>query len=323
MGGKAFNSQVTILVPEGTDPSIVQKAMEKVGVIDARPAMPVDTRILVENRMISVFGGMTDANENINDPAVRSRLLKEIKDKVGLTPEDVELVPASAGRIEMRIPESAAEKISEITKVTTFYHSLYTMYDKRVASLPYSEQKKKAAAIVADMFTSDRGTEGTLLATTKRYLRGMKSVAGMSQSEDIKTGGADYIFTSPSSSNFYVQNGGTLRFVYDAKKMFRRMDFYTNEYDLYGARTENADVLARTRDGAHETIFKGGIGPDALTNLVVPSKDYKEIFVEAFLERGISQINGIPIEEFITYGKAKEAKDTAPPVEDDFIESDF
>ena len=308
--GKAFNSLVSIVVPEGTPADVIEKAMRRAGVVDARPATDVDAKTWIENRIISVFGGYTDASKNISSPTIRQSVLEGVEARFGLRPQDVEIVVGADNRIEMRVPESVAEKLKVATGVEYFRHRLFVENDKRVKKLSGQERQNMIVDIISDMFTSDRGSEGTLLSTTNRYYRGMKDAVGMSQSEDIRTGGADYIFTTPVSADYQLSAGTTsFSFYYDPKILLRRIDFYTNEYDGYGARSESKDVIAATRPGSHETIFKGGIGPEALRYILVKTKFYKEMLVAALIDRGITEINGRPIEEVITYGLSKEAQD--------------
>lgn len=309
--GKAFNSLVSITVPEGTDTSVVEKAMRISGVRDTRPATDVDAKTWIENRIISVFGGYTDASTNISNPTLRATILDGVKNRFGLNPDDVEVVVGADNRIEMRVPPEVAKKVKSVTGVEFFRHRLWTEHDERVKKLYGQEKTDMIVKIISDMFTDDAGTSGTLLSTTNRYYRGMKDVAGMSQNEDIRTGGADYIFTTPVSGDYGLYGGSShsLAFYYEPEILLRRIDFYSNTFDNYGARDETKDVIADTQPGSHETIFKGGIGPEALRYILVGNKAFKEQLLQALRDRGVTEIGGRPIEDVVTYGLSREAND--------------
>lgn len=301
--GRAFNGLVDITVPEGTDISIIEKAMNMVGVRNPRPATREDAQLLIENRIISVFGGFTDASTNINDPAERKRLLAVARAQYGVTPDSVEFVSQADNTVRMLTSEDAGKSIAAATSVRYFMHEMNTQNDTRVRELPSDERPEMISTIIADMFTTDSGTGGALLPTSQRYYRGLHFITGQSPEDDMDTGGADYSFATPldrETGEYNIKDGvagSPIAIIYDAEKMFRRLDFYSNTYDRYGARNDFSEVLDTTRPGAHETIFKGGIGPEAIVKISVRNKELRDMIIEKLRARGVEEINEIPIDE--------------------------
>jgi hypothetical protein len=125
----------------------------------------------------------------------------------------------------------------------------------------------------------------------------------------MQTGGADYVFLTPKStadgkSNSALQSGasGTASyFVFDAAKLFTRLDFYANFKDKYGGRDTENDNVANAGNGGYELMFKDRIPMDFVKNLVV-RPDARNELIAKLIENGVTSIGDVPVEEFISVG---------------------
>ena len=93
---------------------------------------------------------------------------------------------------------------------------------------------------------------------------------------------------------------------FDPVKVYRRLDFYANYNDKYGARMTNQDVIAAAKTGAYEVMFKQRLGFEDMMAMVVPTIEIKNEIIFQLKKMGITQIGGKPIESAITIGSEKE-----------------
>jgi hypothetical protein len=296
---KAFHNLVTIQAPANATPETIANALGQAGVADVRPATAEDARILVENRLMSIFDAQTDANTNLKEKA-REDSLARIADKWGITPDDVVITTGASGRIETRLSPEGAAKIWEATgKPAAIFHNV---------SMPWLEgNDDKKADWLVQLFTAP---QGGLLSTTTRWTEGIGG-AGMSSMSDVGTGGAEYVFTKPvanASAKVYGVTGPSPHILFDPLKVYQRLDFYANQQDAYGKRTKNKDVISAARVGAYEVMFKHRMDWADL-DVVVMSPTMRSMVLGKLKAKGITQIGGRSIEEVFVIGEKQKEEE--------------
>jgi hypothetical protein len=162
---------------------------------------------------------------------------------------------------------------------------------------PYSSDpiKKQAAAFV-DMLVS-----GELRSSVDRLQEG-SSIFGLSTEKDIWTGGAAYVFTTPSDfPPMYVTGryGGasTVEIAWPASAIFRKTSVMSNKYDSYGKRYENKDLYDGASVDSHEFMVRGALPFDEAIVTIWPSL-YPSVIAE-LARRGIKKIGKKSVHDII------------------------
>lgn len=201
----------------------------------------------------------------------------------------------------------------QVRKVADGY---WTLYDPENVALA---KKYGAAYLYHEAGSIDAAanvlSSGELLATTNRYGRGIFA-SGASSFADMGTGGADSVFTRIVFDN-QVGNErrygsfGDYVFVFDAKTL-ERTDWYAYDGDRFGTtedyafniRYGTAEHFQRSRSHyrrSNELLFRKALSLDTLTEVRVPSSD-RQALIDKLHSMGISQINGIRLENLIKVG---------------------
>jgi hypothetical protein len=292
----ALNNYVIIDVPDGVSPDSVRSAFNIAGVVDPRPSVEQDFRVLIENRLMSVLGGKTNASRNEARPEVRQEILSEVKTKYGIGVEDVYVGVGANGRIEMRVSKEKAAALAKEAKIEIAEHNL-------TVSAGYRPDPELAAKKIADIIV---GPNRALMSTLARWTEGVGG-SGQSSETDMATGGADYVFFSPkdmtvtSSIGYGVSDASDATVTFDAVDLFTRLDFYANYVDTYGARSEENDNLKNAAPGGYELMFKDRVSTDMLKDIVVHTR-VVPFLIEELKNRGITEINGRSVDEVVTVG---------------------
>jgi hypothetical protein len=295
---RSFHNLVQIQAPADVTNEQIADALKKAGVSDVRPATPADSRILVENRLMSIFDGKVDATKNPKG-ADREASLQRIKDKYGITPDDVVISTGASGRIETRLSPEGAQKIVTATgSPTAIKHNITIPGFYGSSSTPEEQFELRT-----DWLSKLIGTpQGGLLSTTTRWTEGI-GASGMSSSADVGTGGADYVFTKPvkiTDAKEFGTNGVVMYF--DPVKLYQRLDFYANSGDNFGKRQVNQDVINAAKVGAYELMFKHRISFDDLDSIVVTNQATRTAVIQKLRQMGITEIGGRPLEAVIIIG---------------------
>lgn len=308
----AIHNQVIIDLPLDATEDDIFDALMLGGVQNPRVATSKDAEILIENRLLSLFWKQTNAVNNMMSQGERNRALEAIKVEWDVTPADVEVVLGPQGRIEYLLPESVAESIVDNTGVKYLNHNIYTgaystAYRNENANNPdyvsYDDLSPEQRADVIASGLLEMLEANGLVASVTRYNEG-RQFAGMSSGEDISSGGADYVFFSPSSDiGDKTSHGSPYRIedaelVFTGKKLFRRSDMYANKSDSYGKRADNRDIIAHTRPGSDEFMVKHGAAFDDAKNLAT-SRLTRLALIKMAKEKGITKIGGKDIEDFV------------------------
>jgi hypothetical protein len=301
----AFHNYVEVFLPlDATDEEIAD-ALRAAGVSDPRPAEPEDVKILAENRLLSVFAAQTDASVNEQDPRIRRAKLRKIEQDWGLTPYDVKLVTDAGGFLTYKIPEESAEKIVNATGVGVldhqFSHSRIGEYLASTVPDFYNLGLEDAQMLYAEYLVSIiTGDTAGLTATVHRFTEGA-SAPGQSSTEDIISGSAMYVYTTPRDINVPPRTWSDQEYhlFYDPRKAYQRVDFYANYSDDWGKRAKARDVIDAARAGNYEVMFKHGLSIEDAGYLLVGPKT-RERILGILRDRGITEIAGKPIEKFVT-----------------------
>lgn len=148
-----------------------------------------------------------------------------------------------------------------------------------------------------------------LMSTTERFSRGVVK-NGISSVLDIDSGGADNVFTRimNAEQRRKIQNHAVVL----KPEIFDRTDWYAYNVDSYGSTNEAhfagrlapEEIFRRTMgdlehySADNEQMFRTGIGVDYIETIEVDELDRDEL-LEGLREKGLSEVNGRPIEEVI------------------------
>lgn len=149
---------------------------------------------------------------------------------------------------------------------------------------------------------------GVLASTERRRLMGITGAKGMSETADMKTGGARSIFLRVSS-----KSGGASLFWDDPSRLLRRADWYAYGSDHFGSlnpesshstkgQTRNPQAVAAFNGGSNEVMFRDGIdllGAEAPTRIKCVSSLERQQVLALLAKNGITQLAGSPIEEVV------------------------
>ena len=156
-------------------------------------------------------------------------------------------------------------------------------------------------------------TQG-LMCTTERYSRGfMKN--GMSSIDDMRTGGADSVFTRIANKSRRGEMDGAV--VVFKPEVFDRTDWYSYSYDKFGSTDDESFARRFSPDAiftelttpqdydlsGNEQMFRTGIGARFIESIEVDSSSRDGIIAE-LRSMGLEEINGRPIEEVVVPRKA-------------------
>jgi hypothetical protein len=276
----AMHNTVRVLLPENASTEDVEKALEALQV-NAAPASEGDIHVYAENKLMAVMGADTDVRKNFSGEE-REKKLAEIKKKYGVEAKDLIFTVDANGRNKFFLPDAVRDKLIKDLNVKGFHHNM-------------------TASSADDIMSILAGTNPGLNATQVRWNNGIFK-HGMSSPSDMASGGADYLFTtpkhsgltpgsSPSYSNYHV--------TVHPKAAMRRLDIYGNQSDSYGRHKAGTDVYALISGNPYEIVFKDSIPLSDMWYMNVPNHATREELIKRLKAMGITQINGIPIEDFL------------------------
>ena len=184
----------------------------------------------------------------------------------------------------------------------------------------YSESQAKAfkdSGVLA--FTHDSSadpsalasvlTEDGLMATTRRFENGVFT-EGMSSREDLRTGGADGVFLRMTRKRKMLDDSdGEFRLLIDPAEAGRTDWWAFNEDNFGRAGPEHAGGRWKLGEmlkphghvsDNNEVIFQKGVKPGSIMGVVAMSSTKRDKLLNALRAKGVTEINGKKIEDFIT-----------------------
>ena len=265
----------------------VQDALAVLGVKEPRQAAPADLHLAVGKKLIRSLSG-------VRNPTDAEYYLAQIKKDFGVAPEDFTVRTNSSGFIDVLGPQELADKIIEKTKLSGLTHDF---------SLHGVTAERKAEYLVNIILNGDN-SPGALMSAAQRFQLGL-IYEGLSTSDDLKSGAGDYVFLSqkgemqsPHLIDEHLTYSGTATVIFDDHKVLRRVDTWANSDDLFGATAAHDDYLANIGTGYYEFMLKNHASLLDATAIVV-SEDQRTVVLDLLRQRNVSEINGIPIEDFI------------------------
>jgi hypothetical protein len=303
MNVSANNNTVRIHLPENSTPEDYQKVLENMGV-NAKPSTEGDIRVLAENQLLSMMGKSTvnakiyDGNVNLSGVS-RSNQLKQIEEKYGVTPDDMIFSSEANGRVRFFLKDDKAQALTDKYGVKSFVHNV--------------------SGYGADTWLNMLvGPNNGLLSTFHRWSEGIGG-QGMSSISDHSYGSSDYIYMTPKSSLPTSGHGSSV--VINPKAIFRRTDWWANKSDSYGKKGDGTssspyNLLDSVTGGS---TYNGGVH-EALPKDSVPVSDWMYVnmdsgtrleVIKGLKDRGVLQINGVPIEDFIRSSGASSSTTSA------------
>ena len=302
-GPRAYHNKVMIIAPRTSTPAQLASSLQTAGVQDVRPSTQGDAKVLIENRLMSIFDEKVDPKTNLSGKQ-REESLQRIKDKWGIGPENVTIKAGAGGRVEMRLDEESAKKIADKTKIKVLRHNLTGGSANKNASYNETEEEKKER--IANYFVSRVASpHGGLLSTTTRWSEGVPT-GGMSSQADIKTGGADYVFTTPVHGVVSKNDSIVPMIYFSAERAFQRLDFWANQSDQFGKRTGKSPI-DQAVPGGYEVMFKGRLSFDDAEVLMVSDQTLRTLIITKLRQKGINEIGGRPLEAVIMTGEDYQA----------------
>ncbi len=283
-GATAFDGQVRIFKRGGVSEDDMAEIMRQLHVGTERnryPARP-DVEALAENKILNLFARSETRQGKLTGPVERQQALARIKQTYGVGPEDLEMVPGPNGAVEFLLPKKIAADIKKRTKTTAFYSDL-----------------TGTGSVEDQIFKILTNPRQTMMSTTQRRLEGVVT-GSMSQSSDIGTGGADYVFTRQAGR----ATGRNGRIVWKSDNLFRRVDWYSYESDSYGtllpgSAADRVDPLSAVayHGGSRETMFRHHLSFEDAT-IYVDART-RDRLLQRLRDAGITEVSGVPIEKLI------------------------
>lgn len=266
-----FNNEVDIYLPDNATPEQVQNALSQVGVQAARPATAEDIEIMAENKIIAMFGKKGNGSKNYTGE-LRNKILNDAKEEFGVDAADIRPEVMNNGDVTYVMPQDVADKIAETINAKYFTHTWHGGFKN-----PGEEDANFLFRLL---------TEGGIKSTVDRWTSGINYI-GTSSRTDIKAGGSNYVFTHMGNSN-------SKDFVFDLPSMLRRLDFYANNDDQWGKKTEDQSPIEELQKGAYEIMFKGTISWADLVNINVDPAT-REKLLELLTSAGVDFFGDTPV----------------------------
>jgi hypothetical protein len=230
--------------------------------------------------------------------------IARITSKWAFTLDEITTEIDTDGALRFLMPERVAKRIMDMSGVKSISHTLGNyFYD-----LP---QDEKTARVVS-LFTG----RTKLISNVQRKTRGV-TVQGVSESDDVMTGGADYVFVRPSVETLDYQDwAGTLR--YEPTQILRRLDWFAYHGDSYGVKNpdrfagylhsknkpEFMDYIDEITNPTHrsEMMLRDSLDSSGIYSIALDGQTAEEA-ISALKGLGITEWNGRKIEDVIIRGK--------------------
>jgi hypothetical protein len=135
----------------------------------------------------------------------------------------------------------------------------------------------------------------------------------------MSTGGADYVYLGMTDidENRTAKNPANLNrdetavMFFDPVEILRNGAVWANNRDNYGQREHN-EVVKNIRPGGYEFMVKRHLGIEGLQSIVV-STDVRNFLLKKFHDSGVTEINGVPVNDFVKlFGGFKDKNEWKP-----------
>lgn len=292
-----FQGTFIARIPEGADVQAeLAKALEKAGVNASAAMAPVEgesLRIFKKFNIVRSLLGAKGWNKALNAPKLvhsEKWLDAQLKENGGEhLVESAKLVNSVQGRVSVEVND--ASSFASVKLLHRHDKDVQSLYFQLSQGAGWASRKK---VILQGM--SDMGAGGG----TKAH--------GWSASTDVMTGGAIGNFFRTSHS--MVGPAGAHDIIVHPRVM-QRTDWFMHTGDKYGSivaagKGSPNDGLSRGEaalyKGGNEVMFEGGIPVEDIACVTVIDKNEKKWLIDALNKTGITQINGVSLEDFILIG---------------------
>lgn len=157
---------------------------------------------------------------------------------------------------------------------------------------------------------------GGLACTKNRCIMG-NAGNGKSMESDFRSGGADSVFTrlgvKTKNSRFEQCFAGEVYRIKIDVSVLGRTDWYAYEADMYGEVKDIGEMKAKRKRlsqligdmkkhylNGNEIMFRNGIRREKFIGINCDTEHRRQILIDKFHAAGVTEINGTPVEKFIT-----------------------
>jgi 8-oxo-dGTP pyrophosphatase MutT (NUDIX family) len=278
----AFHNRVEVVFDDVATPEQVEQALKAAGVKQVRPATTIDTKIMLENKIVSLFGNKPDGSKNFTGEA-RQEALDKAKNNFGLTPESMK-PRVEAGNVHFVMEDKVAEALAKTLNFKNIEHGFNPPAGGSGANLPQY--------LYEEFFGN--GT-GAIRSAADRALHGIYFTASSGKS-DVNNVGGGHVFVGKNKSTHHG-SGREVMFRIDPNKAVGRLGLYGNDYDGWGTLSENQLQILATPSLA-EVMLKGEVPYADMINVKLKNNSVRNAVIAYFQSKGISEINGIPLAQF-------------------------
>lgn len=259
-------------------------------------------RRLGQKRLLEYFyTGKSESGDYKKDPSLESADLDQIQKDWGVTADDLVVEQAPDGRMQLVFSDETAQKILD-------YTGIKGMYAHTGAN--------SIATILGGANPGMQSINQRVFTGVFKY-GGKQKTSAMSQSDDMFTGGAEFVYLRPIRGTNNPNSGSTRIFV-DPLQIVKRLDIFAYPEDMWGVKN-HADyrwnkyignyggagqpyMLKKAADndkGAPEVMIRHNIPLTAILGYIFNYNSSREEAIKKLKEAGITHVNGIPIEEFL------------------------
>jgi hypothetical protein len=271
------DQMVRVFVPDSNGKPASQeqfaKALKAAGVNDVDPPSAEKLRANAEANIFTTLTG-----KKLSGEADREQALEQALGKWGLTKDDIRLNAHEDGGIDVGFTPDAAKKLADqITQKT----GVKNVFHRHYSGSP-------------DTFVS-----GSLLSTLQRFDHGILKT-GSSSYKDMDTHGSGnwlYFYKAKNESDY---NGYGVVSVMPLDIAFIRGDFRAFNDDAWGDIDKYQDIETGFGQlyGNNEVDFRSGVSFGTMLTLV-PDEATRNQFVQAALDAGVTQIDGVSVQDLI------------------------
>lgn len=277
MNVSSNNNSLRIVLPVDSDSSDLRKVLDSLGV-KSTPTTSGDTRVLAENKLLKAFLSGIEYSGNTNVGGTkRASALAEIEKEYGVTVDNVVFTQDTNGRLKAVLDHETTVRLAKEYGYSSFRHSL-------------SDENKAVENMIS-------GKNPGLLSTYHRWGHGVDG-EGMSSSTDMSYGSGDYIYITASSGDKMSHSGIFIH----PEAIISRLDIWANPSDNYGKKSNNAESphsLLKTHNHIHEILPKDTVPLKDIMFIRVGSSSTASEIIAKLKAKGITSINGMPLENFI------------------------
>lgn len=271
------HNTVRVTLPVDSDSSDFRDVLDSLG-IKSSPTTSGDVRVLAENKLLKSFltGNEYMGNTNVGG-SKRAEALKKIEKEYGVSVDNVVFIQDTSGKLKAVLDHDTTVKLTKEYGYTSFRHSLSDVDNA-----------------VPNMVT---GKNPGLLSTYHRWGHGVDG-EGMSSTTDMSYGSGDYIYITATSGSSDSNDGIFIH----PEAIISRLDLWANLSDNYGKKGNGSSAphdLLKNHNHIHEILPKDSVPLKDIKFIRVSGAHTVNKIIQQLKEKGITSINGKPLDQFI------------------------